>query len=206
MKFFETKRRVVAIVLVGVFLVSLALIIKYCPLKSFVPSSSSSPVAIHDKQQHKFSKIYNKIAVIDLKRIAAESKAGSSIEERITEINESAKKDLQELESKMKTMENNKLSEDDTRKLEDTQFVLHDMVNAKRSQISDAYKKAVYELELGINKSIEQISTQHNISIVLPTDAVVFVGSHCYDITDDVIKIIDETCPHISVEVVMKQK
>ena len=209
MKFFMKLLKYKWNLFIGLLVFIVALSFGFIINRLVLNGNLQTPASLNTTQEVRVvsSNAQTEIAVIDLKKIAMESKAGCSIEQQINAINESTKKDLQELEAKMKSaenMENNKLSDNETRKLEDMQFVLHDMVNTKRSQISEAYKKAIYELEVVVNKSIEQISQQLNLGVVLTSDAAVFISSQCRDITGDVIRMIDETCPYISV--VMQQK
>jgi Skp family chaperone for outer membrane proteins len=145
--------------------------------------------------------LHKSIAVVDLKRVAALSNAGKSIEKQIVKINDESKKDLLNLESKIKSMEKSKLAESDSRKIEDMQFILHDMVSTKKYQISEAYRNALNALEKEINKIIAEIASKDNIQFVFTNDAVVYRSEKCDDITEEVIEKINKVCKEITVKV-----
>lgn len=175
------------------------ILISFFAKKPWIYNKSGNGVVSTKYSEVRSSTSKDEIAVIDLKRVAVESKAGQSIEKQIADINDIAKKDLQEVESKMKSMEKNKLSESDSRKFEDMQFALYDMVSTKRYQISEAYKKAVSELEAEVNKIVMQISEQNQLQMVISLEAVVCIGGHCRDITEEVIQKVNETLPLIPI-------
>jgi len=145
-------------------------------------------------------KSYNSIAVIDLKKVAVESKAGKYIEKRIAEINDVSKKDLLDLENKIKSMDTVKSSEADTRKVEDMQLILYDMVRTKRYQISEAYKKAITVLESEIKKAVSYVAEKNSIKTVFASEAVVYKSKDCSDITSQVIARVNEICKEIDVK------
>lgn len=149
--------------------------------------------------KEKIDRTYSSIAIIDLKKAAIESEAGKYIEKRIAEINDLSKKDLLELETKIKSMDTVKASESDTRKIEDMQLILYDMIRTKRYQISEAYKKAITILESEIKKAVSYIAKQKGIRTVLASDAVIYRSNDCADITSQVIARINETCREINV-------
>ncbi len=149
--------------------------------------------------KEKTDKTYNSVAIIDLKKVAIESEAGKYIEKRIAEINDLSKKDLLDLETKIKSMDTVKASESDARKIEDMQLILYDMIRTKRYQISEAYKKAITILESEIKKAVSYVSEQKGIRTVLASDAVIYKNNDCADITSQVIKRINETCREINV-------
>jgi Skp family chaperone for outer membrane proteins len=147
------------------------------------------------------------LAVVDLKRIASESEAGKNIEKKISEINEASKKDLIELETRIKSMEEDKkISEIDSRKIEDMQLILYDMVRTKRYQISEAYKKAFSILEREIYNVVSEVAKSHGIKMVITLDAAVYVDKDCHDLTNQVIKIVNERCKDIEVTIANNNK
>lgn len=141
----------------------------------------------------------NLIAVVDLRKIVLESEAGKGIEKQIAEINEASKKELQEVESKMKSMD--KLSETDSQKVMDMQVALYEMVKKRRNQISEAYKNAVLELENAVNDVLKQVAEQDDIYLIINLEAVAYVNSYCRDVTNEVIQKINDTHPHIQVKI-----
>jgi Skp family chaperone for outer membrane proteins len=140
------------------------------------------------------------IAIVDMKKVASESKAGKSIETQIMEINDQSKKDLADLEAKIKSMESSKTTEEDSRKIEDLHLILYDMIRDKRLQISNAYKTAVAQLEERIKESIAEISELEKIKLVITTDAVVHFKQPVRDITGEVVKFLDNLCTEIEVK------
>lgn len=185
-----------AVVLIGVGVFFSKKCSTCCPLRASTEQLGSEQAASTEKN--------GVIAVVNLRKVAAESKAGISIERQISEINDAAKKELQEVESKMKAMEKDKLSESDSRKVEDMQFALYDMVRKKRNQISEAYKKAVCELESAMNSLLKQIAERGDVCMIINSDAVACASSSCCDVTGDVIKQMDETLPYIKVSIVQQ--
>ncbi|MBQ7673967.1 MAG: OmpH family outer membrane protein [Alphaproteobacteria bacterium] len=146
------------------------------------------------------------IAIVDLKKVASESKAGRGIDQQVAEKNKESKKELTDLETKIESMESNKLSGSDPRKVEELQLILYDMVKERRFQISEAYRAAIATLETIIKDAIKEITIEMGIDIVLASDAVVFSAENCKDITNEVIKKVDLKCDHIDLNVVGKNK
>jgi Skp family chaperone for outer membrane proteins len=140
-------------------------------------------------------------AVLDLKKVASESAAGKDIEKQIEAANNSSKKDLMDLESKIKSMESNKKTDYDTRKIEDMQLILYDMVRTKKYQISDAYKRAIAILDDEMRKIIEKICAKKGIKVVMSSEAVVYMTKECANVTDEVIKGLDAVCKSVKVEI-----
>lgn len=146
------------------------------------------------------------IAIVDLKRVASESKAGKGIDQQVAEKNKESKRELTDLETKIESMESNKLSGSDPRKIEELQLILYDMVKERRFQISEAYRVAIAALEQIIKDAIKEIIAEMGIDIVLASDAIVFSGDNCKDITNETIKKVDQRCSRIDLNVVGKNK
>ncbi|GHU12650.1 hypothetical protein FACS189449_06700 [Alphaproteobacteria bacterium] len=146
------------------------------------------------------SYIQKSFAIVKLGTVASRCKAGIDIERQMTEINDQSKKGHLELEDKIKSMEHNKTSDFDNRKIEEMQLILYDMVRTKKQQISDAYRNAISELERVIRQSAETIAVRDGICIAVESDVVVYASKDCRDITEDVIKEVDNTCQSIKVE------
>lgn len=141
------------------------------------------------------------LAVIDLRKIASESEAGKGIEAQVANKNNKSKKELVDLEEKIKSMEANKLSGSDPRKVEELQLILYDMVKERRFQISEAYRRAIKALESIIQEAIKEIVDERKIDVVLASDAVVFSRENCIDITNETIKRVDMKCKYIELAV-----
>ncbi|MBR1734783.1 MAG: OmpH family outer membrane protein [Alphaproteobacteria bacterium] len=142
------------------------------------------------------------IAIVDLRRVAAESKAGKGIDSQADDKNKESKKEFSDLEEKIKSMESSKLSGSDPRKIEELQLILYDMVKERRFQISEAYKIAIAKLEEIVKEAIKEIASEKGIDIVLIADAVIFSGVSCKDITVEVIDRVNKKCEHISLKVI----
>jgi Skp family chaperone for outer membrane proteins len=97
-------------------------------------------------------------------------------------------------------MESDKKSDYDARKIEDMQMILYDMVRSKKYQISEAYSRAVAVLDREMRKVVEKICREKGVKIVVNSEAVVYLSEECSDITQEVIKELDETCKSIKVE------
>ena len=141
------------------------------------------------------------LAIVDMKKIASRSKAGKFIEVSISEINDKSKKDLLELESKIKAMEESKTSDVESRRaVDDMLVVLYDKVRAERYRISEAYREAVNNLENEIKRVISVVAQEKKIKMVLISDAIVYSNNDCVDMTDEAIERLNTECPEIKVE------
>ncbi|MDR2781163.1 MAG: OmpH family outer membrane protein [Holosporaceae bacterium] len=141
-------------------------------------------------------------AILDLKRIATESEAGKDIEKQIEKLNQDASKDLEELESQIKLLDSKKKkSAEDSRKIEELQVLLYDMVRTKKYQITEAYKKAVAIVDREMKKIIEKICKKDRYKVVINSDAIVYATQECKDITGDVISELNRHCKEVKVEI-----
>jgi len=141
------------------------------------------------------------VAVVDLKKVASQSLIGQDIDKQIEAANNEAAKGIKDLEEKIKSMESNKKSDYDSRKIEDMQVIMYDMVRTKKYQISEAYRKAVAVLDSDIKSVIQEICVEKNIEMVMVSDAVVYLSSKCPDISDEVINRLNEAKKWIKVEI-----
>lgn len=141
------------------------------------------------------------VAILDLKKVAAKSKAGAGIEEQAAAQNNTSKRELIDLENKIKSMESNKLSGSDPRKIEELQLLLYDMIKEKRFQISEAYRKAIEALESIIKEIVKEICSEKHIDIVITNEAVIYCDERCSDITEEVVKRLNERCEEIVLKV-----
>jgi Skp family chaperone for outer membrane proteins len=141
----------------------------------------------------------NAIAIVDMKKIASDSEAGKSIGEQIAKINDASKKDLSELEEKIKSMESDKTRNLDQRKIEDMQLILYDMVSAKKDKIAEAYRVAILTLEEEITKAVACVAKEKGLKVVLTSEAVIFSSESCLNITADVTEKLNENCKEIKV-------
>ncbi|GHT91353.1 hypothetical protein FACS1894122_03630 [Alphaproteobacteria bacterium] len=144
--------------------------------------------------------VQKSFAIVNLRKVASSCSAGKDIEKQMTEINDQSKNGHLELEDKIKSMEKNKTSDFDNRKIEEMQLILYDMVRTKKQQISDAYRNAISELENVIKRTIESIAVRDDIGFVIESEAILYACKDCRDVTEDVIKEVDNTCATIKVE------
>ncbi|GHU16862.1 hypothetical protein FACS189472_02870 [Alphaproteobacteria bacterium] len=149
---------------------------------------------------HKDVRVQKSFAVVRIEKVASRCKAGIDIEKQTTEISDQSKKgNFEELEEKIKSMEQNKTSDFDNEKIEELRLTLYEMVRTRRQQIRDAYKKALSELEDVIRNVIKSIAVRDSIGVVITSQVVLYAD--CRDITEDVIKEVDNVCKTIKVEI-----
>ena len=150
------------------------------------------------------SNVSLKLAIINLKDVARNSKAGQSIDKQIEEIHNKSKEDLVELENSIKKMDSDVKTDSDERKVEDLQVILHSMTREKRHQIQDAYRSAIGVLEEEINKVIKEIAEEKGYSLIVLSEAVVYNNFECPDITEEAIGRLDNRVPKIKVNINQK--
>jgi Skp family chaperone for outer membrane proteins len=138
--------------------------------------------------------------VLNLKKVASESLAGKNIEKQVKTANKESKKWFSDLESQIRSLEPGKTSDYDARKMEDAQIKLYEMVHDEKYRIYEAYKKAVAVLDVEMKKVIEKICAEKGIRMVINSEAMVHHSEECPDITDEVIRRLNEECKTISVE------
>lgn len=137
-----------------------------------------------------------KIAIVDLKKVAVSSLAGQSIDEQLFTINNEEKKSLVEFEERIKRMVAENKGHDD-RKSEDARAMLYEMTRRKRNQIQSAYQVAIETLERNIHEVIQKIAEEQGIDVVLLSDVAVYFK--CQDITEDAIIELNKRLPRIHV-------
>ena len=129
-----------------------------------------------------------RLAVVSLKDVAQKSNAGQNIEKQIAVISDKSKEDLLELEGSIKKMDSNINTDSDERKVQDLQVILYDMTKEKRYKIQEAYRTAIETLEKEIHKVVKEIADEKGYSLIVLSDAVVYNSQECPDITEEVIK------------------
>ncbi|MDR2157796.1 MAG: OmpH family outer membrane protein [Holosporaceae bacterium] len=139
-------------------------------------------------------------AILDLKKVASESLAGKDIEQQIEAANKEARKDLEDLEHTIKSMESSKKPDYDARKIEDMQLILYDMVRKKKYQISEAYRRAISILDGEMKKTIEKICAKAGIKLVVNSEAVIYMTKGCKNITNEVIQELNKVCKNVKVD------
>ncbi len=147
------------------------------------------------------SQVGVRLAVISLRAIARNSKAGQSIDKQIEEINNKSKEDLLELENSIKKMDSDAKTGSDERKVEELQVILYDMTKEKRHQIQSAYRSAIEVLEKEIQKVVKEIADEKGYTLIMLSDVVVYGTSGCPDITEETVKRLDDKIPEIKVHI-----
>lgn len=140
-----------------------------------------------------------RLAVVSLRDVAQKSNAGQNIEKQIADINNKSKEDLLELESSIKKMDSNIKTDSDERKVQDLQVILYDMTKEKRYQIREAYRTAVETLEKEIYRVVKEIADEKGYHLIALSDGVVYNSQECPDITEEVIKRLNDRVPEIKV-------
>ncbi|MDR2723711.1 MAG: OmpH family outer membrane protein [Holosporaceae bacterium] len=148
---------------------------------------------------HQTSQGTTRIAVVDLKRIATESKAGKSIEAQIEAINNEARKELEAHEARIKAMDTGGKTGEDVRKIEELQIALYDMVRTRKYRITEAYRKAMSTLETKMKEVIKEICIKKGLKVVLNAEMVVLMFG-VEDITEEVISRLNKVLPNLEVE------
>lgn len=180
-------------------------------LKTSKSAVISDSITAADSQDENFSEeeaafqsdeemTVQQLAIVDLKKIASQSKAGKNIESRIAEINNKSKIELSELESKIKTLEENRVSDINAGRTADDMLVaLYDKVRSERYRISEAYRNAISNLEKEIRKIIATVAQEKKLKIVVISDAVVYSSKDCLDLSDEIVSRMNQECPEIKV-------
>ncbi|MDR3155861.1 MAG: OmpH family outer membrane protein [Holosporaceae bacterium] len=145
------------------------------------------------------------VAIVDIKEVASKSMAGKSIEKQLIEINNKSEKVFSDLEARVKKMESQQTSPENTRKTEDMNAVLYELVRDRRLQISMIYKEAIVTLRENIKKAIAEVSQNENIKLVMDSEAIIYHAADFLDITKDVIKAMNKMCSEISMKLKKKR-
>jgi Skp family chaperone for outer membrane proteins len=140
-----------------------------------------------------------------MKDVVSESMGGKSIERQLIEINNSSEKVFSGLEAKVKKIESQQMSPENTKKAEDMSAVLYELVRDKRQQISAAYNIAITTLKENMKKAITEVSQKKNIKLVIDSGFIIYHAPDCWDITKDVIAVMDGMCPEIVVKLKKKK-
>ena len=147
----------------------------------------------------------SKFAVISLKDVAKNSKAGRSIDDQLEEINNKSKEDLLGLENSIKKMDSDAKTSSDERKVDDLQAILYDMTKKKRYEIQSAFRSAIGVLEEEIHKVVKEIANDKGYSLIISSDAVFYSNSsECPDVTEEAIRRLDDRIPMIKVDMSKK--
>lgn len=151
-----------------------------------------------------------KVAVIDLQKIMKESKATVSIHDQVEKKRDQFQKDITKDEERLKKRDkelgekHNVLSPeafDKERKdfAKDVEGVQRG-VQKKRIQLDRAYAKAMSEVQAQISEIVKGIAKENGISITFPASETLFYAENL-DITDQVLKQLDQKLPKVTVKI-----
>jgi Skp family chaperone for outer membrane proteins len=149
-----------------------------------------------------FAEGLKSVAVVDLKIILQSSKAGSSIREQINKKQTEYKKDLESQQKKLSDAkdslardrsvlspeayaEKRKTFEADLGKLQNN-------MRGKKNSLDKAFATAMETLQTQTITIISDIAKEKNYTLVLPKSSVLLLGDSSLDITQDVLRSLDQ--------------
>ena len=159
-----------------------------------VPSQGKGTSSKNGQKTEKRS--VSQIAMVDMKKVASECKAGIGINDQLRKINDAARARLLPLEEQVKK-ESEKLKTDAIR-TEEMQAALYDTVKTERYQISEAADRAVDHLKAAIKEVIEKLAKKRRL-VVFDSEAILS-AENVEDVTADVIAELDNYCSHIEIK------
>lgn len=150
------------------------------------------------------------IAIVDIQKIQAESKAAQSLQKQITAKREAFQKEFaakeKELESSQKALieQKEKLSAEEfnkkrvefEKKVSDTRSLFE----KRRNALVQGSNKANRDLERGIMEAAAKVGEEKKYDIVLRRDSVLIVDK-ALDITDDVLKALNASLADVKLQV-----
>lgn len=163
---------------------------------------SSAPILANESKPMK-------VGVIDLQKIHQDAKVSKQLQGQIEKQRADFQKDLTKVEEQLRDLEKNliedqkKLSEADfNKKRLDFETKVADAqktVAARRESWENGFSMAVGEMRKNLEKIAGDIAIQEGYTLMLPLAAVLYFDSS-YDITDKVLKILDERLPVIELK------
>lgn len=142
------------------------------------------------------------IAVVDLKVILQSSKAGASIKQQMNKKQDEYKKDLESQQKKLSdakdalTRDRSVLSPDayaEKRKAFEADLgKLQTNMRGKKNSLDKAFSTAMETLQTQTIAVVSSIAKEKNYTLVLPRSSVLVLSDSSLDITQDVLKVLDE--------------
>ena len=150
----------------------------------------------------------NKIVYIDMDFLINNSKVGKSLSSQINKLNETNKKNLNNLEEEIKnedkliTEQKNILSESEIKekvKILNTKIKNYqNQLKLNRNFVNENRLKATAKLIESLRPILSEYSKENSISLVLQKKDII-MGKNELNITSDIIKILDETVKKIDI-------
>lgn len=150
-----------------------------------------------------------KVGVIDLQRIHQDAKASKQLQIQIEKQRADFQTDLTKVEEQLRTLEKTliedqkKLSEADfNKKRQDFETKVAEAqkkVAAQRESWENGFSIAVGEMRKSLEKIANDIAVKEGYTLMLPLAAVLYFDAS-YDITDQVLKILDERLPVVDLK------
>ena len=149
------------------------------------------------------------IAVIDVHKVTAESKAGKSLQEKVKQLKQKFDKEYAQKDSSIRDMDQ-KLAADQP-KLKPEEFEkrrkeLEKSLQAAQKEIGDkrmTYEKAVMgarnQLQTALMDVIKDMSDKNGYKLVVPNDLVILKSPEL-DVTDQVIKALDQKITDVQLQ------
>lgn len=150
------------------------------------------------------------IAVIDYEKVMAESKAGASLQKQIEAKREAFQKEFAEKDKSLKTAQadliegKEKLSAEEfnnKRKAFDEKVgEVKSLFEKRRNGLQQGINKAMGELRKAVLEASAKVADDKGFDIVLTRDGVV-IADKSLDITDDVLKAVNEKMAEVQLKV-----
>lgn len=150
------------------------------------------------------------IAVVDVERLYIESKGAKSLKSQIEAKKEAFRKEFSAKEAELKKLEDALMSEREKLSAEEfgkkrkefEQKILEarKLFQKRSNSLDDGQKSAMRELRKGIAEATTEVAEQKSYDVVLTRDSVV-IAEKTLDITEDVLKKLDEKITTIPLKV-----
>jgi outer membrane protein len=150
------------------------------------------------------------VAVVDLKVILQSSKAGASIREQINKKQAEYKKDLEAQQKKLSdakdalARDRSVLSPDayaEKRKAFEADLgKLQNSMRGKKNSLDKAFSTAMETLQAQTITIISDIAKEKNYTLVLPRSSVLLLGDSSLDITQEVLRSLDQKLTSIDLK------
>lgn len=150
------------------------------------------------------------IALVDVEKILAESKAAQSLQKQIQGKKESFQKEFAAKEKELKTTETSLLSEKEKlsaeefgkkrKAYEEKILETRKLFQKRRNSLDQGLEKAMQELRRNIVESAAKVADAKGYDIVLTRDSVL-IAEKSLDITADVLKELDAKVTDIKLKV-----
>lgn len=157
-----------------------------------------------------FAQAQTKVAVVDIEKILAESAAAKSIQGQVetqrkaflSEIEKEEKK-LREEQQKIEKDRANLTKEDLTKKaqeFETKRLEARNLLQKRKASLDKAYGEAMGKLGSEISVIVRDVAKEKGYDLVI-TKQNVIIGSNELDLTDTVMKLLNEKLPSVQLKI-----